>query len=635
MRIRLFHDSSQSAVSAQRFQSESVLKRLEMLDAKAHRIGLDSLNTAKNDLIALGMETDADGRVTKNGYGVFNLTWQAAKNPQWATQVASELDEIRQGIRNAHKAPLQFLIWAGMGGSAEDKAAYLGAGLLRRGPRCYILDSTDPAKLRHILDDVQARSGLDLKSVLERSLIVGMALGMTSYEPVVNLRALAALYDHHHIDSRANFCYLTLDGSLLDQFGKERGYRRVGLQLDGRQSTAGRHSAPMTRGSLYPIGLGKNDLAAWIKGAALSADDVKIAFELASFLDAQSLAGRDKVTLLLPKPLAGAALWTKQAFEESLGKSEELGIKIIIDEPVKLNEYHSPKDAAQDRIFLGISTGSGSLNGEKIKALKRAGYPIAIVDLGGAWQLSGYFQFIHYTVFGIAYLRKMNFVTQPSVELYKAITNQLFAEAKTNRGLEHTAAWQSMINSPRQIKWKGGVTLFFDRLTGTPDPAAKTAPAVFASLVLHALQQKQIEYFELTFFGDTRYSKKGRDLNKCLHHAAGLAFRKPLKMPVDVYEGPAMNHSYHEMIIGHGRCFSIVILSSKEESIPEANHTAEYHRAQFLATQIALAERNRSVASILLRDLEPTSIRALSEFFREVGIHLKSELKLPYKSREQ
>ena len=34
-------------------------------------------------------------------------------------------------------------------------------------------------------------------------------------------------------------------------------------------------------------------------------------------------------------------------------------------------------------------------------------------------------QFIHYAVFGMAWLRKINFVTQPNVELYKSITNQL------------------------------------------------------------------------------------------------------------------------------------------------------------------------------------------------------------------
>ena len=55
---------------------------------------------------------------------------------------------------------MKFLIWAGMGGSAEDKAMYQAVGLLRRGPRLYLLDSTDPAKLEFILADMRKRSGL-------------------------------------------------------------------------------------------------------------------------------------------------------------------------------------------------------------------------------------------------------------------------------------------------------------------------------------------------------------------------------------------------------------------------------------------------------------------------------------------
>ena len=84
-----------------------------------------------------------------------------------------------------------------------------------------------------------------------------------------------------------------------------------------------------------------------------------------------------------------------------------------------------------------------------------------------------------------------------------------------------------------------------------------------------------------------------------------------------------MNHSYHEMIIGHGHCFSTVLLSEKAAALPEAGYTADYHRAQFLATQMALAERQRPVVSITVKDLEPPSLAALDEFFRQASRHLK------------
>jgi hypothetical protein len=76
-----------------------------------------------------------------------------------------------------------------------------------------------------------------------------------------------------------------------------------------------------------------------------------------------------------------------------------------------------------------------------------------------------------------------------------------------------------------------------------------------------------------------------------------------------------MNHSYHEMIIGHGGCFSTIVVAERAG----ADRNLDYHRAQYLATQMALAERGRAVVSITLRDLEDASLRALDEFFRQAA----------------
>jgi glucose-6-phosphate isomerase len=264
---------------------------------------------------------------------------------------------------------------------------------------------------------------------LKGTLVVGMAMGMTSYEPVVNLEKLSALYAKAKIDGRPNFVYMTLPDSLLDQFGQRQGYRKIALQLDNGNSTAGRHSAPLTRGSLYPLGFCGVDLAAWMRATWLTPEDVQTAWQLSSFLNTQAVAGRNKITLLMPKAWAGAALWTKQDFEESLGKREDFGLKIVIDERPKLANYRSPKDASQDRCFLAVQIkGKAHEEAKKIAALRRAGYPVAVLTLAKA-ELSAYMQFIHYAVFGIGYLQNMNFVTQPSVELYKAITNRVHAES--------------------------------------------------------------------------------------------------------------------------------------------------------------------------------------------------------------
>jgi glucose-6-phosphate isomerase len=618
--LSLFHDqpSGETQRHFERFLQEDILARLRSTDETARRNGVAALDSAADPLIPLGMELDSAGRVTRNCYGVFNLSWQAELHPEWADRVTTEVQEIKQCAREIQNAPLRYLIWAGMGGSIEDKSMYSAVGLLDRGIRFYALDSTDPAKLKYILADIERRSRQPLAVALRSTLVAGMALGMTSYEPVVNMERLAALYDRHKVDSRPNFIYMTLAGSLLDQFAAPRGYHRIPLQLDDESSTAGRHSSPLTRGSLYPLAFAGVNLRVWIDATFLSEEEIHTAWRLASFIHAQGEAGRDKLTLLLPKAWAGAALWTKQDFEESLGKCERLGLKIVIGEKPKLANYRSPKDAAQDRAFLAVDRkGTPHPDAPKIAALKRAGYPVAVLTAPSTASLSHYMQFVHYTVFGVAWLRRMNFVTQPSVELYKSIANRLHAEAQKVGGVEKTKAWTAMARSPRQARWRGAITLFYDGLN-VETPGAD-APSVYGALIGAFARTRRIEYGELTFFGDTRYNPQGRAVRKALDRAAERVFRNRLKMPADVYEGPAMNHSYHEMIIGHGRCFTTIVLSEKQEQLPAAGYRADYHVAQFLATKLALEERRRPVVALLLKDLSERTIGILEDFFKEAS----------------
>jgi hypothetical protein len=231
-------------------------------------------------------------------------------------------------------------------------------------------------------------------------------------------------------------------------------------------------------------------------------------------------------------------------------------------------------------------------------------------------------QTVHYMVFGLAYLRDMNFVTQPSVELYKSIAAKIHAEARRAGDITRTRAWRSMNTLPSQATWRGRLTLYFEDLDVSVDCRSKTAPHIYAELLRALAAEGRIEYGELTFFGDLRYQPAGRRMRTVLETAAGI-FRRGLSMPADVYEGPAMNHSYHEMIIGHGRCFSTILMSRAHQEMKAIGGDAQYHAAQFLATRIALARRKRPVVAILLRDLSDASLAATAEFFRDASAHLR------------
>ncbi len=614
-----------------RLIDERVLDRVRDIDAKARRQGVGALD-ANDPLVRIGMEIDGAGKVTKNGYGVFNLAWQAAeKGSEWAKQISGEVEAAREAIRQAHGVSLKYLIWAGMGGSAEDKAFYLGAGLTRRRVRVFILDSTDPRKLAAILEQIEAAEKAPLKQALKRCLVVGMAMGMTSFEPVVNLEKLDALYAKLRVPSQANFLYMTLLDSILDQFGKKRGYRRVELQPDNGNSTAGRHSGPLTRGSLYPLALNGVNLERWFAATQLTDNEIHKAFELAGFIQANAREGRDKVTLQLPAAWRGGAVWTKQDFEESLGKSERIGIKVVIGEKSKLVNYYKPKSPKQDRCFVFVeSDHSRNPDPHKVAALRRAGYPTAVLCVGGEYPIARYMQLIHYVVFALGYLREMNFVTQPGVELYKDYAKKFHEDGLAKGGVEKSSAWKDAMRSKKRLKWRGGLTLSFDHLAelgllepGDLDAEHGNAPAVLATVLQRLHDQGRCSYGELTFFGDTRYDEAGRKVLRALDASGDSMFRSRLKMPVDVYEGPAMNHSYHEMIIGFGGGFSLAAISEKQGSLAKVGYKADYHRAQWLATQRALADRGRAVCGVTLPDLSDPSILALRELFSDVARRLR------------
>ena len=69
------------------------------------------------------------------------------------------------------------------------------------------------------------------------------------------------MYDAAGVDSRPNFYYMTFPGSLLDQFAAKRGYRRVPLQLDEDNTTAGTAQRADESGQPVCFGPGRRGFA--------------------------------------------------------------------------------------------------------------------------------------------------------------------------------------------------------------------------------------------------------------------------------------------------------------------------------------------------------------------------------------
>jgi len=172
-------------------------------------------------------------------------------------------------------------------------------------------------------------------------------------------------------------------------------------------------TAARSRAQPLPAGLAQIDLDAWIRATSLTSEQIHTAWRLAAFLEAQARAGRDKITLLLNDDWAGAALWTKQDFEESLARAKRRPQNRHWRETQTGELPSSQGPCSGPRLPGHPDSRAKGPDAEKVALLRRKGYPVAVVKFP-AVPLSAYMQFMHYVVFGLAYLRNMNFVTQPA-----------------------------------------------------------------------------------------------------------------------------------------------------------------------------------------------------------------------------
>jgi hypothetical protein len=184
----------------------------------------------------------------------------------------------------------------GMGGSA------LAPAVLARSFRTAgldVLDSTDPA----------AVAAAEQVHPLDRTLFLVVSKSGSTVE------TLAA---YHYFAARARpaqFVAVTDPGSPLERLARERGFRAV---FPHPADVGGRYAA-LTVVGMLPAALAGIDGAALLERARTT--DVAAARELGRTLAAGAVAGRDKLALEPPPPVAALADWIEQLVAESSGKN--------------------------------------------------------------------------------------------------------------------------------------------------------------------------------------------------------------------------------------------------------------------------------------------------------------------------
>jgi glucose-6-phosphate isomerase len=567
-------------------------------------------------------------------------------------RVRADAQRIEKEMERAHGTSegetIRYVIWAGMGGSGEIVRAISQspavAAAAKRRAKIFVLDSSGPVSLGGVLDQIvrleakrepapgKGREKWDalLTRALRHTLVLGVSMGMTSEEPVINMTALEEIFSKRPgftaSQVGAHFWAMTLEGSTLHEFLKVKGWgdHRIALQLDGenRSTLSGRNSYG-SRVGLLPFAFLGVPIRPYVAAqAAPKFTDAErlAAFELSAALVAAEARGFTQPTFLLPDAYQPAGFWLMQQMEESLGKDGRHVMKVDIGSAERLKTLPPAKNARQRRIFIHVRpAGVPDVNTRLAARLAKQGYPVVEVRLPeGEGPLGSLPTLLHmwtHVVLGVGYLWDIDTVGQYYVEMYKKYVQLFILESMAKGGFGEfqfenvntpaatqakqkwlrrperrtgaftdTQPWQALVKTPHQAAFDG-LTLYYEgllgakprykpadlsralRSIGAPALGKADAAQVYAAWLKLSARDAKTTYAEVTHYGDLAQSKAGQDRAAELGALARDVFEKILGITTHVVEGPRDNHSRLEMSTAGRNEGLITLLTSSLEPL--------------------------------------------------------------------
>ena len=572
------------------------------------------------------------------------------------------LEEVEDEARQLWERGIRHIIWAGMGGSVIAVRVFTDLGFCSGNDEqhftLYPLDSTEPATLNAIVWKIAASKNLPLPAtgdapdpqyigaLLDDVMMIGVSMGMTSEEPITHLEWFADLLKQAGLVEAQHMLVMTLPGSYLDNFARQRGVPTRSLQLDGGTGTGGRMSAPTTRVFLLPAALyltrlpitsnlprlssetptgeledhfsssqsGRKAglletvlLLAWgeYNPELAAARPAASAFvQLAAALSDASINGRCRMLLHMPRPWRAFVPWVEQLMEESLGKGGK-GVVVFEDQtpntqapgyrPAGLLRVNVETDIVQAReqhVFL--------LYQPLLASEEPRRKLVALTASFLEWQL---------TMALYGYLHRIPFAGQPAVENYKTRAKSLRA---MDDPLQAVRNWNATTTD-------GNVTLLAPQalnIQGTP-------AFVYAQTLREflATQQEQVEivsYLDFTCNGEME--PRILQLIDRHMHAVGNTL---MGVPVKLRRAPAAYHSTEQSEMdGPPHLVSLRLLIQNHEATIIGTYTDTFLRAQAVSTWQAMIENGRTCLLMILEGGVDSINEALEGFFREVEGYL-------------
>jgi glucose-6-phosphate isomerase len=317
-----------------------------------------------------------------------------------AGEMAGRVAELEAFAAEAAAEGFATAVLLGMGGSSlAPEVMRLSLGVAPGKLDLKVLDSTDPGQVLE----------------LERSLELARTLFIVSSKSggTIETRAQYA-YFRERAGNPRQFVAITDHGSSLERDARADGAMAVFLNPP---EIGGRYSALSLFG-LVPGALIGADVRGLLSAAGAMFDacgpGVPSAGNpgvlLGAVMGEAALAGRDKLTLVLPAGIRSLGTWIEQLIAESTGK-EGRGILPVEGEPLG-----PPGVYGEDRLFVSPGDDPG------LAALQAAGHPVFRIPFAGADQLGAEFARWEFATAVAGHILGVNPFDQPNVQEAKDAT---------------------------------------------------------------------------------------------------------------------------------------------------------------------------------------------------------------------
>ncbi|MBE0480045.1 MAG: bifunctional transaldolase/phosoglucose isomerase [Dehalococcoidia bacterium] len=501
-------------------------------------------------------------------------------------KTAGYTDRLFDFLDEMHHEGYDQLIHMGIGGSSLAPLVFqrvFPAAAKALEPN--ILDTNDPAAILETERNVRVNKALFILASKSGHTAEPLALDAYFFGRMHSVKGEAAA-DH--------FAVITDPDGPLEQVARERSYRRV---FYGFPDVGGRYSVfsnfglvPAALMGLNISGLIDRALAmmyACSPGTPLHENPGLL---LGTALGELALAGRDKVTLVMPRSIAAFGLWLEQLLAESSGKD---GVGLL---PVAGESLGDPSVYGNDRVFVHFRDGKDTAAESSVEALRRVGHPVISLEIEGPIDLGHEFYRWELATAVACSILDVNPFDQPDVQLSKEYTNRLLADLR--RGIQIFQENPSNVEAP--LRFYGDV------------------PALGSRSLLRDFfgKSRKGDYIAIqAFVTETAGTDQALDRLR-------LRLRDSLGVATTVGYGPRFLHStgqFHKGGPNTGLFLQLTADDIEDMALPGVSYTfGEFRRAQAMGDLEALRARGRRVLRIHLGEDVGAGLTALEQLMEPV-----------------